>query len=125
MKTLNQFFYISTIMFVIIREFLIVEQTFHLPQVKRSVIISNKLVYTSSLLRNREISRKSQNFIELLPSTQSSSANKNFVSTTKNLIKNRNRIFPVVHYFTLKLEFVSNILWIIVFGNSFLFLTCP
>ena len=83
MKTLNQFFYISTIMFVIIREFLIVEQTFHLPQVKRSVIISNKLVYTSSLLRNREISRKSQNFIELLPSTQSSSANKNFVSTTK------------------------------------------
>ena len=43
------FFHIFAIMFVIISEFLIVEETFDLPQVKRSVIISNKLVYTSSL----------------------------------------------------------------------------
>ena len=26
--------------------------------------------------------------------------NKNFVSTSKNLLKNRNRTFPVVRYFT-------------------------
>ena len=38
----------------------------------------------------------------------------NFVSITKNLLKKRNWIFPVLHYFTWKLEFLSNILWTIV-----------
>ena len=41
------------------------------------------------ILGNYEISGKSQNFIELLPS-DSSSRNENFVSTGKNLLKNRN-----------------------------------
>ena len=41
----------------------------------------------------------------------------NFVSTTKNLLKKRNWIFPVLHYFTWKLEFLSNILWTIVVNN--------
>ena len=36
--------------------------------------------------------------------------NENFVNISKNLQKNRNQNFPVVHYFTLKLKFVSNIL---------------
>ena len=39
------------------------------------------------LLGNWEISGKSQNFIELLPSDQSSSKNENFVNTSKNLLK--------------------------------------
>ena len=41
----------------------------------------------------------------------------NFVSTTKNLLKKRNWIFPVLHYFTWKLEFLSIILWTIVVNN--------
>ena len=53
---------------------------------------------------------KSQNFIELLPSAQSSLRN----STSKNQLKNRNWTFPVLHSFTWKLEFVSNILWMTV-----------
>ena len=65
------------------------------------------------------MSLKSQNFRELLPSAQFSSRNENFVSTSKNLPKNRNWTFPVVCYFTWKLEFASNILWIIFSGNSF------
>ena len=38
-----------TIMFIKFWDFLMVEQTFLLPQVKQSVIFSNKLVYTSCL----------------------------------------------------------------------------
>ena len=34
----------------------------------------------------------------------------NFFNTTKKFLKNRNWIFPVVRYFTWKLEFISNIL---------------
>ena len=44
----------------------------------------------------------------------SSSQNENFNSTGKSLLKNRNWTFPVVRYFTWKLEFVSDILWTIV-----------
>ena len=46
--------------------------------------------------------------IKLLASTQCSFQNEYFVSTS------RNWIFPVVHHFTWKLVFVSNILWMIV-----------
>ena len=42
------------------------------------------------ILGNREILRKSQNFIELMCSSQSSFQNENFVSTSKNILKNRN-----------------------------------
>ena len=52
------------------------------------------------VLENQEISGKSQKCKELLPSAQSSSRNKNFASTSKNLLKKRNWIFPVVLYFT-------------------------
>ena len=40
--------------------------------------------------------------------------NENFVSISENLLKNRNWTFHVVRYFAWKLEFVSNILWMIV-----------
>ena len=40
------------------------------------------------ILGNLEISAKSQNYIELLNSAQSSSPNENFISTSKNLLKN-------------------------------------
>ena len=45
------------------------------------------------------------------------------LSTSKNPLKMRNFNFPVVCYFTWKLEFISNILWVIVSGNIFLLLT--
>ena len=57
-------------------------------------------------------SGKYQNITEFLPSAQSSYRNENFVSTRKNLLRNRYWTFPVVRYFTWKLEFVSNILWV-------------
>ena len=67
------------------------------PQMKRSVIISNKhSIYELPndlrlrILRNYEISRKCQNFIKLLPSAQSSSQNQNFVNTSKKHLKKRN-----------------------------------
>ena len=64
-----------------------VEQIFLSSQGERSVILSNKLVYKSCLTSWRttydwgsyEISGKSQNFIELLPSDQSSSQSEDFV----------------------------------------------
>ena len=40
----------STIMFIIFRDFRMVEQIFLSAQVKRSVIFNNKLVYTSCLV---------------------------------------------------------------------------
>ena len=46
-----------------------------------------------------------------------------FFATSKKLLKNRSCTFLVVSYFPCKLDFVSNILSMIVSGNSFLFLT--
>ena len=43
----------------------------------------------------------------------------------KNLMKNNNWTFAAVRYFTWKLEFISNFLWMILTGNCFLLLTCP
>ena len=48
------------------------------------------------------------------PSRQSSSQNESFASISENLLKSRNWTFPVVRYFSRKLDFVSNILWMIV-----------
>ena len=45
------------------------------------------------ILGNQEISGKSQNFIELLPSARSSSQNEYFVSTSKNLLKTEIELF--------------------------------
>ena len=123
----------QTILFIIIWDFLTVEQTFLSPQMKRSMIISNKhgiymLPYDLKkdvrmrILGNQEISGKSQNFKELLPNVWSPSRNGNLVSTIKNLLKNRNLTFPVVLYFTWELKFVSNILTSIFCRYSFLLL---
>ena len=68
--------------------------------------------------KKKVISGKSQNFIELLSSAQPSSRNEHFVSPSKNLLKNRNWTFPVVCRFTWKLEFVSNILWMILASSQ-------
>ena len=46
-----------------------------------------------------------------MPSAQPTLWNENFVSTSKNLLKNRNWTFPALRCFTWKIEFVSNILW--------------
>ena len=46
--------------------------------------------------------------MELRLSSQSSW--ENFVNTSKRFLEDTNRTFPVVHYFTWKLEFFSNIL---------------
>ena len=124
----------QTILFIIIWDFLTVEQTFLTPQMKRSMIISNRhCIYKlpnnlkkdirMRILGNQENSGKSQNFIGLLPNAWSLSRNGNLVSTIKNLLKNRNLHFPTVLYFTWELEFVSNILTTIFCRNSFLLLT--
>ena len=42
------------------------------------------------ILENLKISIKSPNFKESLPSAQSPYPNENFISTSKNLLKNRN-----------------------------------
>ena len=46
---------LSTIMFIIFWDFLMLEKIFLSPQVKRRVIISNKLVYTSYLTSCRRV----------------------------------------------------------------------
>ena len=56
----------------------------------------------------------SRKLIESKRNPQFSSKNDNFVNISKRLLKNRNEAFPLVPYFTLKLEFVSNVLFIIV-----------
>ena len=55
---------------------------------------------------------------------KASSWNENFVATSKNLLKNRNWIFPVILYFTRIIEFVSNILWMIVVYQVYFFKVC-
>ena len=57
--------------------------------------------------KRTEISGKSQNF-----------RNENFVGSSKNLLKSKNWTFPVVHCFTWKLEFVSNIWWILLVSSQ-------
>ena len=52
--------------------------------------------------------------MELYPSVLSSYQKENFVNTSKRLLENGNWLFPVVHYFTWKVEFFSNILSMLV-----------
>ena len=55
------------------------------------------------LSRHRLLMKYQKNLktsLELMPSAQSYSRNENFVNTSKNLFKNANQIFPIVHYFT-------------------------
>ena len=91
------------------------------PKVKWSVIISKKAgVYEFSheLPKNIKLtmSGNSQNFREILPSAQSSSRNENFVSASKNLMKNKHLTFSVACYFTWKLQLALDFLWM--FGGS-------
>ena len=86
------------------------DQIFLSPQVKPSVQVASQI---AKLLRlvisgNWEISGKSENFIESKLGAQSSFENGNFGKTSKKLLKKKS--FPVVHYFTLELEFALNIL---------------
>ena len=122
---------LTTIMVMILSEFLTFYQVFLLPQVKRSLIISNKLVYTSCLRSCRttyEIRKVQDNvktswkytLVLILPPPP-----KRIVNTSQRLLENRNWTFPVVHYFTWKLEFFSNIFSLLVSRNSFLLLTHP
>ena len=91
-------------MFTIFWYFLIVELVnfgwvFPSLQLKRSIIISHKLIYTSHMsswtIRKSKNFRKSQIFVELLSSVQSFSQIKNFASSSKNLLKNRIWTFHV------------------------------
>ena len=59
--------------------------------------------------------------MEVWPSAQSSSQKQNFVNTSKRLLENRNWTFPVVRYFTWKLEFFSNTFSVLVVKFNFLF----
>ena len=70
-------------------------------QVKRSAVISNKhAIYelpheltndlTLRISGNQERSGTTQKFIDLSPSAQSFSKNKNFVDTSKKPLKNKN-----------------------------------
>ena len=70
------------------------EQIFLSPQVERSLNVSNKFAIYElpcqlpndlrlRISLNLETSRKPQNFIELLSSTQSSSQNEDFVNTSE------------------------------------------
>ena len=98
---------------------------FFTPQMKRSAIISDKHGIFElphelwndlklRILENQERSRKSQNVAEWWSSVQSSCQNQSFVKTSKKTLEKQKLTFPVVHYFTWKLELVLNILLIIV-----------
>ena len=49
----------------------------------------------------------------VIEKNQSSSRNENVVSTITNIVQNRNWTFPAVGHLKWKLEFVSNLLWMI------------
>ena len=106
-------------MFIVFWTFSMVEQTFLSLQVKANVIYLYVRVASSvtERLKTRDFRKlgKIQKISKLYRiSAQSFSRNENFVSTNKNLLKNRSWTFPIVRYFTWKPEFVSNILWMIV-----------
>ena len=75
---------------------MIFHQVFLSPQVKRKAIIGNKQnIHEFPQLRlrilgNEEGTGKSQDFVELQTSAQSSFQNKAFVDASKKLLKNRN-----------------------------------
>ena len=58
----------------------------------------------------RVASRVAEQLKILRKTAQSPCQNESFVNTRKKLLKNRNYKFPVVHYFTRKLELVPDIL---------------
>ena len=107
-----------TIIFTIFWDFLMGYQIFFSLQVKQSVIITNKLVYKNVRLYQeclRKLLTKISKLRRIICLVVSPPTEMKVLSVlVKLFLKNRNWIFPVVHYFTEKLEFVSNILWMIV-----------
>ena len=71
------------------------------------------------ILVNQEKSRKCLSLIEWLSSAHSSSRNESLAFSSKKPLKDSNQTFPLVHYFTWKLELVSNNLWMLVSGYIF------
>ena len=105
----------STIMLIIFWDFLMVEQIFFhhkwkeawLLVIKWYIRVTSRITerITDYHLRKLEKIRKISKPYRILPSAQSPSQIDNFGSTSKNLAKSRNWTFPVVRYFTWKLEF--------------------
>ena len=125
----------QTMLVIIYWDFLTLYQIFLSPQVKGIVNISNKhFIYNfyqelPNILRLRILGkwnmlRRSQIFIDLDSSAQSSIKNENFVHRSEKLFKNWSLTFLVEHYFTLGLKFVSYILARIASGKRTLLLTC-
>ena len=81
-------------------DFLMIEKIFLSPQVRRSVIISNKLVYTKCLTSCRKTKDLGSSEIRKYQENQVLSPPPEMVSTSKNLLKNKNCTFPVVRCFT-------------------------
>ena len=120
-------------MFLIFWDFLMIDQIFISPHMKRAWLVIN-MVYTSCLmsclptsenLRKLGNIRKISKLYGFISSCTYVSRFENFVSTSKNLLKNRNWFFIGVSYFTWKLQFVSNISRMNVSRNSFFLLTSP
>ena len=111
----------QTIIFITFWHILRFYQIFFLLQVKRSVIIINKYgiyelpnVLRHRILENWEKAEKYQNLLELWTSGQSSYQNETFFNTSQNCLKNGYWISPVMRCFKWELEYVSNIIWMIV-----------
>ena len=107
-----------------------VEQIFLLQQVKESVVFSKKwyiwfVSRVTERLKPYDL-RKLRNIkkvSKLLPSSQSSYQNENFVTTSKNLLRNKTWTYFVVWYFTWKPELFSKVLWMIQDSIYYLFCT--
>ena len=93
---------------------MILYQIFFSPQLKRNLIINNKHDIYNCLKNIRKIS-KHHRIGHCVPSPPQ---NKNFVNTSKKLVKNRSWTFLVVRCFIRKLKFVSNTLWRIVASSK-------
>ena len=76
--------------------------------------VAKQLLRLRNLGNQRKVQNNVKTSLEVWPSAQSSSLKENFINTSKRLLENRNWTFPVVHYFTWKLEFFSNILSMLV-----------
>ena len=111
----------ATIMFIIFWNFLRAEQIFLSPQVKWSVIISNKLLYRSSLTSCwmtedfgfHEISKYNKNLKTLQNYCPAHSPPPEWKlhSTSKNPLENRNWATVAVRHLTKKTEPVPNTPW--------------
>ena len=113
------------IMFIIFWDFLIVEQIFLSPQVKQSVAISNKLVYTKCRLvytsRLKTYDLKKLGNIRKNCCVVLTTPPKMKILSVPAKISWKIEI-ELFLYFTWKLEFAPNILWMIVvsfYGNCY------